>query len=113
MGQLRGAMARHPQLVAGEGRACTNLMRAMGGRGVVKTGAEAFFTAILPDQRLGIALKITDGGGRASECALTALLVKLGVLEADHPEVVKYLNAPILNRRGVQTGWLRAAPPLI
>lgn len=111
-GQLRLAMAKHPDLVAGEGRACTNLMRAMQGRGVVKTGAEAFFTAILPEQKLGVALKIVDGATRASECAMAAILVKLGVLEADHPQVAKYLNAPILNRRAMQTGWLRAAPPL-
>ena len=36
-------------------------MRAMGGRVAIKTGAEAVFVAILPEQRLGIALKIADG----------------------------------------------------
>ena len=110
--QLRAAMALHPELVAGEGRACTNLMRAMGGRVAIKTGAEAFFVAIIPEKQLGVALKIVDGATRASECAVAAILVKLGVLEADHPETAKYLNAPIRNWRGTQTGWLRAAPPL-
>jgi len=46
--RLRSAMMLHPELVAGEGRACTNLMRAMGGKVAVKTGAEAFFFAIIP-----------------------------------------------------------------
>lgn len=110
--RLRTAMGLHPELVAGEGRACTNLMRAMGGRVAVKTGAEAFFVAIIPEKQLGVALKIVDGATRASECAIAAILVKLGVLEADHPETAKYLNAPIRNWRGIQTGWLRAAPPL-
>jgi L-asparaginase II len=110
--RLRVAMALHPELVAGEGRACTNLMRAMGGRVAIKTGAEAFFVAIIPEKQLGVALKIVDGATRASECALAAILVKLGVLEADHPETLKYLNAPIRNWRGTKTGWLRAAPPL-
>jgi L-asparaginase II len=110
--RLRAAMASHPELVAGEGKACTNLMRAMGGRVTVKTGAEGFFVAIIPEKQLGVALKIVDGATRASECALAAILVKLGVLEADHPETLKYLNAPIRNWRGTQTGWLRAAPPL-
>ncbi len=109
---LRGAMTRHPELVAGEGRACTNLMRAMDGRVAVKTGAEGFFIAIIPEKQLGVALKIADGTTRASECALAAILVKLGVLNADHPETRKYLNAPVLNRRDIQTGWQRAAPPL-
>jgi L-asparaginase II len=43
MHRLTRAMAAHPELVAGEGRACTELMRAMGGRVAIKTGAEAVF----------------------------------------------------------------------
>ncbi len=112
MGILRDAMCAHPELVAGEGRACTNLMRAMGGKVAIKTGAEAFFIAIIPEKKMGVALKIADGTTRASECAIAAILVQLGVLDADHPEGRKYLNAPIHNWRGVQTGWQRAAPPL-
>ena len=87
-------------------------MRAMGGQVAIKTGAEAFFTAIIPGKQLGVALKIVDGSTRGAECAIAAILVKLGVLEADHPETVKYLNAPIRNWKGIQTGWQRAAPPL-
>ncbi|MEP4195441.1 MAG: asparaginase [Aliishimia sp.] len=109
---LRNAMAMHPELVAGEGRACTNLMRAMNHRVAIKTGAEAFFVAIIPEKKLGVALKISDGTTRAAECAIAAILVKLGVLEADHPETAKYLNAAIRNWNGIQTGWLRAAPPM-
>lgn len=111
--RLRTAMTLHPDLVAGEGRACTNLMRAMGGRVAIKTGAEAFFIAIIPELKMGVALKIEDGGTRAAECAIAAILVKLGVLAADHPETLKYLNAPIRNRRDLVTGAVRAAPALI
>ena len=111
--RLRTAMTLHPDLVAGEGRACTNLMRAMGGKVAIKTGAEAFFIAIIPELKMGVALKIEDGGTRAAECAIAAILVKLGVLEADHPETLKYLNAPIRNRRDLITGYVRAAPALI
>jgi L-asparaginase II len=111
--RLRSAMMRHPELVAGEGRACTNLMRAMGGKVAVKTGAEAFFIAIIPEKKMGVALKIADGTTRAAECAIAAILVKLGVLDAEHPETMKYLNTPIRNWLGTQTGRMRAAPSLI
>lgn len=111
--RLRSAMMLHPELVAGEGRACTNLMRAMDGKVAIKTGAEAFFVAIIPEKKMGIALKISDGATRASECAIAAILVKLGVLDAEHPETIKYLNAPICNWVGTRTGTLRAAPPLL
>ncbi|MEI2806030.1 MAG: asparaginase [Albidovulum sp.] len=108
--RLWQAMAAHPELVAGEGRACTGLMRAMGGRVAVKTGAEAVFVAILPDLKRGIALKIMDGGTRASEAAITALLVRTGMLEAGHPVVGRYLTDPMRNRRGIAVGEMRLAP---
>lgn len=108
--RLTGAMRAHPDLVAGEGRACTNLMRATGGKVAVKTGAEAVFIAILPEQKRGIALKIMDGGTRASEAAITALLVRLGALDRDHPVVGRYLTGPQKNWRGMVTGGLRTAP---
>ncbi len=110
MARLTTAMATHPEMVAGEGRACTDLMRAMGGRVAVKTGAEAVFVAILPDQRRGIALKIMDGGTRASEAAIVALLVHLGALDARDPVVGTYLTSPHKNWRGITTGDMRLAP---
>jgi len=111
--RLRDAMALHPELVAGETRACTELMRAAGGAASLKTGAEAFFVAILPHQKLGIALKIDDGGTRGAECAIAALLVRLGVLNADDPAVLKRMNALVKNWRGVTTGFIRPAASLL
>ncbi|MFN0114291.1 MAG: asparaginase [Paracoccaceae bacterium] len=107
MVRLREAMGAHPELVAGEGTACTELMCAMGGRVAVKTGAEAVYVAIVPGKRLGIALKIEDGGTRAAEAGIAALLVRLGVLEAGHPVVAKYLTGPMKNRRGIAVGEMR------
>jgi len=107
---LRTAMAAHPEYVAGETRACTELMRAMGGRVAIKTGAEAVFVAMVPEKQIGIALKIADGGTRASEAAICALLVRLGVLEADHPATRKRLNAVQTNWRGFETGMVQLAP---
>ncbi len=110
--RLVQAMMAHPEMVAGEGRACTQFMRAMTGKGAVKTGAEGFFIAILPEQQLGVALKISDGTTRASEVAMAALLVKLGALDPDHPVTRDYIGRPILNHRGITTGHVRVAPPL-
>lgn len=107
--RLYEAMAAHPDLVAGEGRACTALIRALRGRAVVKTGAEGVFVAIIPERGLGVALKILDGGTRASEAAITALLVHLGLLEPDDPVVGRYLTGPLTNWRGKVTGELRRA----
>jgi L-asparaginase II len=107
MQRLRDAMAAHPEYVAGEGRSCTELMRAMGGRVAIKTGAEAVFIAIIPEKKLGLAMKIEDGNSRASEAALVGILTQLGVLDAAHPMAQKRLPAPQTNCRGLTTGELR------
>ena len=112
MQRLRTAMMLHPDLVAGEGRACTRLMRAMNGKAAIKTGAEGVFVGILPGQRLGFALKIADGATRASECVTAALLVRLGVLDPADPVAARYLDAPIRNWDGLQTGEMRAVAGL-
>jgi L-asparaginase II len=109
MHRLTRAMAAHPDLVAGEGRACTELMRAMEGRVAIKTGAEGVFIAIVPERRLGIALKMADGATRASEAAIAALLVRLGMLDAEHPATRKRLNVVQRNWRGRETGDIRLA----
>lgn len=108
--RLAHAMASFPEMVAGEGRACTKLMRAMGGKVAVKTGAEAVFVAILPEQKRGIALKIADGATRASEAAITALLVRLGALDARDPVVEELIPSAQRNWRGFVTGEMRRAP---
>lgn len=110
--RLRDAMAAHPLLVAGAGRACSALIRACEGRAVVKTGAEGVFIAILPDPGIGIAVKCDDGSTRGSEAAIAALLARYGALDKAHPAYADYADAPLTNRRGIAHGHLRAAPSL-
>ncbi len=107
--KLRNAMVNYPELVAGEQRACTNLMKACEKKAILKTGAEGVFVAILPELEKGIALKIFDGGTRASECAIASLLIQLGVLNSNHPTALAYTNAPILNWRNIETGMMKAS----
>lgn len=112
MVRLREAMMMHPVLVAGEGRACTRLMRAMGGGAAVKFGAEAVYAAILPEQEIGIAVKIEDGTTAAVEAVMAQLLIGAGVLDADHPEARHYTHGPVRNCAGRETGNCEVAPTL-
>jgi L-asparaginase II len=100
--RLRNAMMSHPDLVAGETRACTELMNAVPGV-ALKTGAEAVFTAIIPNKKMGVAIKIEDGAFRASEAVITAILIRMGLLNAAHPAAVRRLG-PISNWDGLQIG---------
>ena len=114
--RLREAMAAYPALVAGEGRACTELMRAMDHKVAVKTGAEGYFIAIIPAKKLGIAVKIADGATRGAECIMAAFLVRHGALDPAHPVAQAYTNGTIRNWDGLVTGRMRPVegvlPPL-
>ncbi|KRS14085.1 L-asparaginase [Roseovarius atlanticus] len=111
--RLREAMIANPLLVAGEKRACTELMKACHEPVALKTGAEGFFVAIAPTKKLGIALKAADGSTRAANCTIAALLVRIGVLDPQHPATLKFMNAPILNRRKVRTGIVKPVDGLL
>ncbi|MEM7060929.1 MAG: asparaginase [Pseudomonadota bacterium] len=110
--RLRDAMIAHPVLVAGEGRACTDIMRACAGKAAVKTGAEGVFVGILPQAGLGIALKVDDGSSRGSHAAIAALLARYGALDRDDPVYRKFADVPLLNRRGIDCGRIRASEGL-
>ena len=106
------AMSTHPDLIDGPGKASTELTAASRGAAVVKTGAEGVYVGILPKVGLGIALKVEDGATRASEAAMAAVLVRMGVLEAGDPVVQRRTRAEERNRRGLLAGHLVAAPAL-
>lgn len=107
--RLVQAMLTYPELVTGEGSACTGLARAMDARVAIKSGAEGVYVAILPERGLGVALKIVDGASRGSECAIAAILVSLGVLDANHPAVSRWMTVKQRNLAGLETGIMRAA----
>ena len=108
--RLARAIATSPFMVAGSGQLCTKVMRLTGLRVLLKPGAEGFYTAALPEQGLGIALKIDDGLGESAEVALLATLKHLGVLHADELESLSArCRIPISNTLGVVTGHHREA----
>lgn len=110
--RLVAAMVSHPLLVAGEGRACSELMDAAGGAVAIKTGAEGVFVAIWPEKGLGLAIKIEDGTTRASECAVATLLTRMGAVKAADPAVIRRMTPVITNRRGLVCGEIAPAAGL-
>lgn len=110
--RISEAMRAHPDLVAGTGRACTVLMRALP-EVILKTGAEGVFMAALPSRGLGLALKAEDGAGRAAEMALTALLDRLEAVPEAARDGIGRIAAPTIRdangrevgRIAVVAGW--------
>ena len=76
-GAVYTAMTEHPEMVGGDRRDVTKLMRLVPGL-VAKDGAEGVFAAALPDGRT-VALKIADGASRARPAVMLAGLARLGI----------------------------------
>ena len=108
-GRAVAAMRRHPEMVAGTDRLCTDLMRAAPGL-VAKIGAEGFYGLAWTGDGSGrgAALKIGDGDGdRARPAAALALLRSQGVLAPAAAEALADRHAPPLrNHRGLLVGRL-------
>ncbi len=100
LARLRTAMLAHPEMVAGEKRLDTALMRVTGGRLVTKTGAEAVQCVGVPALGIGIALKVVDGTRRAVAPAVLGLLRHLDLLsDAEALALDEYAHEPITNCR--------------
>lgn len=83
--RVRDAMMTHPDMVAGTGRFCTELMRVGDGTIVSKAGAEGVYGVGLlhgDGAAKAFALKVLDGAGRAAEPAVMRTLHALGALDA-------------------------------
>ena len=107
--RLQAAILTHPQLVAGNDRACTEIMSVVP-QVLVKSGAEGVYAACLPEPRLGLALKVEDGAGRAAPVALLALLRALGVLDGKAAAALAGRRQPELrNHAGVAVGCIEPA----
>lgn len=105
------AMRAEPYLVAGRGRTDTAVMTEVPGV-VVKVGAEALHCAAVPALGLGVAVKVADGGERASGPALIHALRLLGAIDdAQLERLGRYARRPVTGG-GRPVGELVAAFPL-
>jgi L-asparaginase II len=108
--RIRAAVAAHPEMVAGTGRFDTVVMQALGARAFTKTGAEAVFCGALPELGYGIALKIDDGGTRASEAVMATLLQRLLKPEGHGADVLGSIaKRGLSNWNGIPVGEVRVA----
>jgi L-asparaginase II len=103
------AMRRHPDMVAGEGRDVTELMRRMPGL-LAKDGFEGIQAVGLPDGR-AVVIKISDGGDRAR---MPVTVRALEALDVDTAPLAGIATGAVLGG-GKPVGLLQAAdflPPV-
>ncbi|HEX2191508.1 MAG TPA: asparaginase [Longimicrobiaceae bacterium] len=102
------AMLAHPEMVAGRGRLCTEIMRRSEGRLFAKIGAEGVYCVGVPGAELGVAIKVEDGSTRAVGPAILGVLRELDLISEDDYGAMFALAYPdVVNTRGEVTGQLR------
>ena len=99
---VAGAMRRNPEMVAGEGRDVTALMRLVPGL-LAKDGFEGVQLVGLPDGR-AVAVKISDGADRAR---MPVTVRALAALDVDTPPLSRIAAAAVLGG-GRPIGLLQA-----
>src|SRR5512135_35391 len=114
LARIARAMSSNPEMVAGEKRLDTDLMRVVQGRVVSKGGAEGFHGLGIfstdGKRAVGLALKIGDGDGkRGGHPAVIEALRQLKVLSANELEALTdYRGWKLTNHRGTEVGEVRA-----
>jgi L-asparaginase II len=89
---------------------CTEIL-AVAPDVLVKSGAEGVYAACLPTRRLGFALKVDDGAGRAAQVAVLALLQALQALgPTAAAALAERLRPPLRNHAGLIVGAIEPAP---
>ncbi|WP_144143542.1 asparaginase [Paraburkholderia sp. BCC1884] len=112
------AMTTYPELIGGEDRFCTELMRSFNGALVGKVGADGSYAIGVraSDQTrsagargaLGIAIKIEDGNVSALYASVVEVLTLLGIGTAEQRKKLDRYHAPkMLNTMGLATSHLK------
>ncbi|MCX5894780.1 MAG: asparaginase [Proteobacteria bacterium] len=106
--RLMQAACEFPEMIAGDERICTDIMRTVGKSVFAKTGAEGGYALTLFDKGVGVAVKIEDGNPRAIGPVIIEVLNQLGILSPGQNEALKNYHHPIiLNHRKEQVGELK------
>lgn len=107
-GILMAAILAHPKHIAGDGRLETAAMEAMPGRLFAKSGSEGGYALSLTASGLGVAFKVEDGGIRAMNPTVAAILEQLGELTPEGAAALAPFRRPaILNHRKEEVGRIQ------
>ena len=93
---------KYPVLFGGSESVNSILTKSSKKKILVKNGADGVFSAIIPDEKMAIVVKIKDGNMKAAEVAIAGLLKDLKIL--DNEEVKKLIDQPIMNSAGKKSG---------
>lgn len=105
---LTGAICAHPTYVSGSAAFCAQMIAALEGAVIAKSGAEGVYAVGLPGRGWGMALKVEDGSPRGVPTLVVAFLEAAGILTVAARERLERFRRPaVINTRGDAVGEIR------
>jgi len=104
---LNRAICAHPTYVSGSAAFCAEMIGALAGAVVAKSGAEGVYALGLTQRGWGMALKMEDGSPRGVPAVVTAFLEAAGVLDGARARLERFRRPAVINTRGDTVGEMR------
>lgn len=99
------AIVHYPEMIAGEKRYCTDLMRQSEGKLIGKTGADGVYSIGIRDLNLGVCIKVDDGKMGPQYNIAQAVIEQLGILNDEANVCLRhYVRQENKNFGGLCTG---------
>ena len=103
------AITAYPEMIAGQKRYCTDLMKEADGQLIGKTGADGIYSIGLVNQHMGICIKVDDGKMGPQYNVAQTVIEQLGILSAEKNERLRhYVAFENKNFGGLTTGETKA-----
>lgn len=106
-GLIQKAMVTYPRNIYGDDTFCTDVSIHTNGRVIGKLGAEGVYMLAVPEKRLGISIKMSDGHPWSCYPVAVRLLEELGIVDE---KIVKKLDKwalpKVLNDKGDTVGYM-------
>ena len=111
--RIADAMAAAPVMISGAGSFNTRLLEVAGKDVTCKGGAEGLFMLGVRGRDMGMAVKVSDAGGRAQAPAVLGALAELEILSEEQREKMESFARPeVRNCRDDVVGEIRAVVEL-
>jgi L-asparaginase II len=102
------AVSQYPFMVAGSKRYCTEMMQITAPRIIGKTGAEGIFCMALPQEKIGVCIKIDDGKMLPQYNVAQAFVEATGLFDKETLKPLHHhMEEPITNFNRLTTGKIK------
>jgi L-asparaginase II len=103
------AVSQYPELIAGNKRYCSDLVRITKGRIIGKTGADGIYSLAIPSEKIAMVIKIDDGKMGPQYQVAHQLLTELNLLTVqEQQDLEAYSRQPIANFAGNTVGYTQS-----